>query len=665
VEAVQRIGYDLTPADPKAASSAAERYETDERAQWRRFLIATILSLPAVVLAMAVPAETGGMSMTGAWIQAILVAPVVFWAGWQFHAMAGRQLKVGAVGMDTLISLGTLTAYGWSLWALLNGGDVFFETAAIIVTLVTLGRAFETRAKGRASRAVTALLELGAREARVVTPAGDRLLAIDQVMPGDVMVVLPGERVPTDGVVVEGASSFDESMLTGEANPVVRGNGDPVIGATVNQHGKVLVRATKVGAETVLAGIVRLVESAQEGKAPVQRLADRISAVFVPIVILVAIGTLAAWALAGNPSNGIEAAIAVLIIACPCALGLATPTAIMVGSGRGAELGILFKNPEVFERARNVDTVLFDKTGTLTTGAMTLIDVATDEDPATFLRLAAGVDVSGGHPIGKAVALGAEERGLVVPAASAVKASPGNGVAGRVEGHEVLVGRPTWVAKELSQQIPESLQTAFKRWQEEGKSISMVAWDGRIRGGMAIADRLRPSAPAAVNDLRRLDLQVAMISGDVQGTARAVGTEAGIDRVLAEVLPGDKAKEIQALQAEGQSVAFVGDGINDAPALTQADLGIAVGTGSDIAIEAGDVVVLSGDPAQIPVAVRLARRTLRTIKQNLFWAFAYNVAAIPLAALGLLEPMIAAAAMAFSSVSVVTNSLRLRAFRSA
>jgi heavy metal translocating P-type ATPase len=661
VAAVRRIGYDLTPAEPMTKSGATERYGTEAQAQWRRFIAAAVLSLPAVVLAMA----AGEMSMTSAWVQALLVAPVVFWAGWQFHAMAWRQLRVRAVGMDTLISLGTLTAYVWSVWALFNGEAVFFETAAIIVTLVTLGRALEARAKGRATRAVTALLELGAPEARLKTPAGERLEPIERVMPGDEMVVLPGERVPTDGVIVEGSSSLDESMLTGEAKPVARGPGDAVIGATVNQYGRILVRATRVGAETVLAGIVRLVEAAQEGKAPVQRLADRISAVFVPIVILVAIGTGVVWAMLGEPGNGMRAAIAVLIIACPCALGLATPTAIMVGSGRGAELGILFKNPEVFEQAQAIDTVVFDKTGTLTTGAMTLTDLETTEDPTTFLRLAAGVDASGGHPIGKAVALGAEERGVVVPAASAVEAHPGNGVVGRVEGTEVTVGRPSWVASRLAVPIPERIEAALRDWQNKGNSVSLVAYDGRVRGGLAVADVLRPSAPAAVNDLQKLGLRVAMISGDIQRTAEAVGRQAGITQVLAEVLPEDKSREIETLQAQGQTVGFVGDGINDAPALTQADLGIAVGTGSDIAIEAGDVVVLSGDPAQIPTAVRLARRTLRTIKQNLFWAFVYNVAAIPLAAFGLLEPMIAAAAMAFSSVSVVTNSLRLRNFRPA
>lgn len=658
VAAVKKIGYGLSVADPATHSTVTDRYGAEEKAQWRRFVVAAVLSIPAMALSM-----TADMAEWSSWVQLFLVTPVVFWAGWQFHRVAWKHLLARTATMDTLISLGSLAAYGWSVWALFNHGDVFFETAGIIITLITLGRAFEARAKGRASRAVTSLLELGAREARVRTNGIQRMIPIEQVLPGDVLVVLPGEKVPTDGVIVEGSSAVDESMLTGESTPVEKGAGDEVFGATVNQQGMVLVRATKVGEETALSHIVRLVEAAQEGKAPVQRLADRISGFFVPLVIVIAVGTLVVWLLMGNSSaEGFRAAIAVLIIACPCALGLATPTAIMVGSGRGAELGVLYKNPEVFERAHGIDTVLFDKTGTLTTGAMTLTDLETDGDPDTFLRLVAGVEAAGGHPIGKAVALGAEEHDIEVPAAANVETIPGQGVVGEVDGHLVVVGKPLLASIKFSMPVPDRYMFAFLRWEAEGKTAFLAGYDGLVRGALAVADRLRPSAPAAVAALRDLGLDVAMITGDNRVTAEAIAAHAGITRVVPEVLPGEKVDQVRILQERGSRVAFVGDGINDGPALTQADLGIAVGTGSDVAMEAGGVVLMSGDPSLVPTAVRLARQTLRTIKQNLFWAFAYNVAAIPLAALGLLDPMIAAGAMAFSSVSVVTNSLRLRLF---
>jgi cation-transporting ATPase V len=605
---------------------------------------------------------TIGMSGWSLWAQALLTTPVILLIGAPFHRTAFKQALVGTAGMDTLISLGSLTAFGWS-WAMFNHQDVFFETAAIIVTLITLGRAFEAKAKGRAARSVTALLELGAREARIRTGDGESNVAIDLVMPGDIMVVRPGEKVPTDGIILEGSSSFDESMLTGESVAIAKGVGQEVYGATVNQQGLVAVRATKVGEETALFQIVRLVEDAQAGKAPVQRLADRISGIFVPVVILIALATLIAWMIIdGDLAEAVRAAVAVLIIACPCALGLATPTAIMVGSGRGAELGILFKNPEVFERAQAVDTVLFDKTGTLTTGAMTLVGLDTDESVDVFLRRVAGVELAGGHPIGIAVALGAEERGLEVPAATGVEMIPGMGVIGTVDGVVVVAGKPK-LAADQGLHIPARLEEAMRSWADEGKTAFLAGYEGEVRGALAVADSVRPTAPMAVSTLKEMGLQTGMVTGDNLRTADAVARAVGVETVIADVLPADKIEEVGSVQRQGRTVAFVGDGINDAPALTAADLGIAIGTGTDVAVEAADVVLMSGDPMLVPAAIRLARRTLATIKGNLFWAFAYNLAAIPLAAFGLLDPRIAAGAMAFSSVSVVANSLRLRSYQ--
>ena len=655
--AVQKIGYDLALADSARPSGISDRYAAEARAQWRRFWIAAALSLPAMVLGM-----TAGMSGWSLWVQALLTTPVVLVTGAPFHRMAWKQARAGAAGMDTLISLGSLTAFGWSWWAMFNHGEVFFETAAIIITLITLGRAFEAKAKGSAARSVTALLELGARQARIRSKEGETSVPIDQVLPGDILVVRPGEKVPTDGTIIEGSSSFDESMLTGESVAVTKGIGGEVFGATVNQEGLIAVRATRVGEETALYQIVRLVEEAQAGKAPVQRLADQISAVFVPVVIVIAFATFVAWLLVdGELDNAVRAAVAVLIIACPCALGLATPTAIMVGSGRGAELGILFKNPEVFERARAVDTVLFDKTGTLTTGAMTLVEIDTDENLAVFLPRVAAVELAGGHPIGVAVALGAEERGLEVPEAGEIELVPGLGVTGTVDGRSVVAGKPKLLA-DRGLHIPERFESAMRSWADEGKTAFLAGYDGEVRGALAVADSVRPSAPRAVQILKDLGLRTGMVTGDNLRTANTVARQVGVETVVADVLPADKFAEVGLLQQQGRTVAFVGDGINDAPALTAADLGIAIGTGTDVAVEAADVVLMSGDPLLVAGAIRLARRTLGAIRGNLFWAFAYNLAAIPLAALGWLDPRIAAGAMAFSSVSVVANSLRLRSY---
>lgn len=656
--AVQRIGYDLHLVEEEdERESITERYSAEEQEQWRNFWGAASLAVPIFVLAMFGPEE--------AWnriVQAVLTTPVVWWFGRQFHVVAVKQLRTGGVSMDTLISLGTTAAYVYSLWALVADRHVFFETAAIIITLIILGRAFEARAKGRASKAVTKLLELGAKEARVVRSGSEQRIPISEVVPGDIMVVGPGEKVPTDGVITEGRSTFDESMLTGESVPVDKSAGDLVFGATINQQGRVLVEATKVGRETALAQIVRLVEDAQATKAPIQRLADRISAVFVPVVIAIAVATFAVWMMvSGDPVAAISAGVAVLIIACPCALGLATPTAIMVGSGRGAELGVLFKNAEVFEHSRSVDVVVFDKTGTLTRGMMEMTDFDSDEDRSRFLQLVGSVEAASEHPVGQAVALGAERHDVELLSVSDFEAVSGHGVSGIVDGVPVVVGKPKLCA-DRGLAIPDRYVERLEQYELQAKTAFLAGWDGEVRGVLAVADTIRETAVAAVSALKDLGVETAMVTGDNRRTAEAIAEQVGIDRVVAEVLPGDKVEEIRKLQEHGLRVAFVGDGINDAPALTQADLGMAVGTGTDVAIEAGSVVLMSGDPELATTALRLARRTFRTIKENLFWAFFYNTAAIPLAALGLLNPAIAAGAMAFSSVSVVTNSLRLRRF---
>ena len=659
-EAVQRIGYDLAlVVEGERRTTVTERLSVEERKQWRRFWWGAALSAPVMVLSMTAPVPTASRVL-----QALLITPVVLWVGSQFHRVTFLQLRTFGVSMDTLISLGSLAAYFYSLWALATGHEIFFETAGMIITLITLGRAFEARAKGRASQAVTKLLELGAKEAHIIRDGVERTTPVDLVLPGDVMSVRPGEKIPTDGVVVEGSSSVDESMITGESVPVDRQAGDAVIGATINQHGRLLVRATRVGADTTLASIVKMVENAQAGKAPIQRLADRISSVFVPVVILLAGATLAVWTLTGQGGEpGLRAAIAVLIIACPCALGLATPTAIMVGSGRGAEIGVLFKNPEVFEVSRRVDTVVFDKTGTLTRGVMTLTDLVTSEDEDRFLRMVGSVENASGHPIGRAVAYGADQKDVELSSPTSLTAVPGQGVIGTVDGVEVTVGKVKLLA-DRGLVVSGSLLDQVAAWEEQGKTAFIAGWGGEARGALAVGDEIRETAPTAVQELKRLGVEVAMITGDNRRTAATVAGRLGIEVVEAEVLPGEKADWIVRRQAQGKKVAFVGDGVNDAPALTSADLGVAMGTGTDVAVEAGSVVLMSGNPSLVPAAMRLARRTLRIIKQNLFWAFFYNVAAIPLAATGRLNPMIAAGAMAISSVSVVSNSLRLRRFAS-
>lgn len=659
VEAVGKIGYEIAEKTPEMERvDIVERYSEEERYQRRNFIGAMIFTVPIILLAWLAPeSRANGLLQWG------LATVVEFVFGWQFHRVAAKRLRGLDANMDTLVSVGTLAAWGYSVWAFFAGQPLFFDTAGIIISLILLGRFFEARSKGRASSAIGKLLELGAKQARVIRDETETQVAIEDVVVGDLMVVKPGEKIPTDGVITGGTSSVDESMLTGESVPVDKAPGSDVFGATINQQGNLIIRATRVGTDTALSRIVSLVEDAQASKAPVQKLADRIAGVFVPIVMGVALLTAVVWLIAdGDISKAVITGVAVLVVACPCALGLATPTAIMVGSGRGAQLGVVFKGAEVFERSKNVDMVIFDKTGTLTHGLMQLTDVLTTEDELTFLRLAGSIEAASEHPIARAVALGAEERELILERPTDFTNLAGRGVRGTVDEVDVVVGRRALFA-DLSLDIDAGLLSKTADLEKEAKTVFFVAWDGVTRGAIAVADTVRPTSVSTIRTLKEMGTRVAMMTGDNQATADAIGRSLDIDDVVAEVLPGDKAAHVEGFQSQGMTVAFVGDGINDAPALTQADLGMAVGTGTDIAIEAGDVILMSGDPALAGTAMSLARTTFRTIKQNLFWAFIYNTAMIPLAAAGIISPVLAAAAMAASSVSVVTNSLRLRRFR--
>ncbi|TDC77168.1 heavy metal translocating P-type ATPase [Streptomyces hainanensis] len=688
VATVEATGYTAEPPPPPRAAAAEpaadEGAAADELGPLRHRLLVTVaLAAPVIVLAM-VPAWQFDYWQ---WLSLTLAAPAVVWGGWQFHRAAWTNARHGAATMDTLISVGTLAALLWSGWALFLGdagtpgmthpfefsierGDgssaIYLEAAAGVTAFLLAGRYFEARAKRTAGAALRALLELGAKEVTVVREGGrEELVPIGELAAGTRFLVRPGEKIATDGVVVEGSSAVDASMLTGESVPVEVTVGDPVTGATLNAGGRLVVEATRVGADTQLARMARMVEDAQNGKAAAQRLADRISAVFVPVVIALSLGTLGFWLGTGSGlTAAFTAAVAVLIIACPCALGLATPTALLVGTGRGAQLGILIKGPEVLENTRRADTIVLDKTGTVTTGKMTLLAVhtaaGTTEDEA--LRLAGALEHASEHPIARAVASAAAERGGALPAVEDFVNVPGLGVQGVVEGHAVLVGRERLLA-DWALALPAALAEARAAAEERGRTAIAVAWDGEARAVLEIADAIKPTSAEAVRRLRALGLTPILLTGDNERVARAVAAEAGIDEVIAEVLPEDKVAVVRRLQDEGRTVAMVGDGVNDAAALATADLGLAMGTGTDAAIEAGDLTLVRGDLLVAADAIRLSRRTLRTIKSNLFWAFGYNVSALPLAAAGLLNPMLAGAAMAFSSVSVVANSLRLRAFR--
>ncbi|MFD5771842.1 heavy metal translocating P-type ATPase [Streptomyces fungicidicus] len=684
IATVEATGYTARRPAPPDEPADGGTPEPDELLPLRQRLItAVVLAVPVIAMAM-VPALQFEYWQ---WLSLTLAAPVVTYAAWPFHRAAFTNARHGAATMDTLISVGTSAAFLWSLWALFLGtagtpgmthpfeltiargdgaGNIYLEAAAGVTAFILAGRYFEARAKRKAGAALRALLELGAKDVTVLTSdGGEKTVPVAELRTGDRFLVRPGEKIATDGTVVEGSSAVDASMLTGESVPVEVAAGDPVTGATVNVGGRLVVEATRVGADTQLARMAQLVEDAQNGKAAAQRLADRISGVFVPVVIALALGTLGFWL--GNGAGltaAFTAAVAVLIIACPCALGLATPTALMVGTGRGAQLGILIKGPEVLESTRRVDTVVLDKTGTVTTGRMTLLAVHTSAgtDETEVLRLAGALEHSSEHPIARAVADGAREKAGPLPTPEDFANVPGLGVQGVVEGHAVLVGREG-LLREWALELPEDLRRAKERAEAAGHTAVLAAWDGEARAVLEIADAVKETSPEAIRRLRALGLRPVLLTGDNEAVARSVAREVGIEEVIAEVLPQDKVDVVKRLQAEGRSVAMVGDGVNDAAALAQADLGLAMGTGTDAAIEAGDLTLVRGDLRAAADAIRLARRTLGTIRSNLFWAFAYNVAALPLAAAGLLNPMIAGAAMAFSSVFVVGNSLRLRTFR--
>ena len=629
-----------------------------------RLLVAAVVSVPLVLMAMVPAVRFSGWE----WVSFVLATPVVFWCGWPFHRAAVLNARHLVATMDTLISIGTISAWTWSTVVLLGGlgQDTYFESAAMITALIVLGRFIEARAKRRSGEAIRALLELGAKEARVLRDGREVLVAVDQLRVGDLFVVRPGEKVATDGIVESGESAVDASVLTGESVPVEVTAGDEVVGATINASGRLVVRASRVGSDTALAQISRLVAKAQAGKARVQRLADRVSGVFVPVVLVLSVLTAAGWLVAGaSAATAFSASVAVLIIACPCALGLATPTALMVGSGRGAQLGILIRGPETLEQTRQVTTIALDKTGTITEGRMEVaaLIVANGEDEDGLLQVAAAVEDASEHPIGRAIAERGRERLGSLPAVDGFSSRAGFGVRARVAGRDVVVGRLAFLS-EWEIALPLELSARNEHLEATGVTVIAVAWDGLARGLIAVTDRIKPSSREAISDLRRLGIEPVLVTGDNERAAVAVAEQVGITRMLAGVLPDGKAAEISRLQQAGEVVAMVGDGVNDAPALAQADLGLAIGTGADVAIEASDLTLVSGDLRAASDAIRLARRTLRTIKANLFWAFAYNVAAIPLAISGLLSPMLAAGAMSFSSVFVVTNSLRLRRFNS-
>jgi Cu+-exporting ATPase len=687
---VEAIGYTAklptpaaTPTGAGADDAGGDGEDDPELRTLRTRLIGSaVLGLPVLLLSMVNTLQFTNWQ----WLALTLASPVVLWGAWPFHRAAWLNLRHGAATMDTLISVGTLAAYSWSVYALFWGeagvpgmkmgfsfsvergagqSELYLEVAAVVTVFILAGRYFEARAKRRSGAALRALLDLGAKDVAVLRGGSEVRIPISELVVDDRFVVRPGEKVATDGIVEEGSSAIDASLLTGESVPVEVGPGDAVTGATVNAGGRLVVRATRVGADTALAQIARLVTAAQTGKAPVQRLADQVSAVFVPIVIVLAVATLGFWLGVGEPNaTAFTAAVAVLIIACPCALGLATPTALLVGTGRGAQLGILIKGPEVLESTRQVDTIVLDKTGTVTTGRMALVEVVPveGEDPDEVLRLAGALEDASEHPIAQAIAVGARERHGDLPPVEGFANLEGLGVQGVVDGHAVLAGRER-LLDDWAMPLTDELRAAKRAAEDQGRTPILVGWDGAIRAMVVVADTVKPTSAEAIRRLRDLGLSPVLLTGDNERAARTVGSQVGIDSVIAEVLPADKVEVVRRLQGEGKVVAMVGDGVNDAAALAQADLGIAMGTGTDVAIEASGLTLVRGDLRVAADAIRLSRRTLGTIKGNLFWAFAYNVAALPLAAAGLLNPLIAGGAMGLSSVFVVSNSLRLRRFK--
>ena len=670
---------------PSPDDGAATPIDDPTRSLRQRLTVSAVLAVPVIAMAMIPSLQFNGWQ----WLSLTLASPVVAWGAWPFHKAAWANLRHAAATMDTLISVGVLAAFGWTLYALFLGdagelsmrhpfsvrpergmgtSQIYLEVAAGVTVFILAGRFFEARAKRRSGAALKALLELGAKDVAVLRDGIETRIPVEQLAVGDLFVVRPGEKVATDGVVQEGTSAVDASLLTGEPVPVEVGPGDPVAGATVNAGGRLVVRATRVGADTALAQIGRMVEEAQTGKADVQRLADRVSAIFVPVVIALAFATLGFWLTAAatdSATTAFTAAVAVLIIACPCALGLATPTALMVGTGRGAQLGILIKGPEVLESTRKVDTVVLDKTGTVTTGKMSLVDIVTTGGTATehALFLAGSLEDASEHPIARAIAAGARDRGIELAPVESFANTEGLGVQGVVDGQAVVAGRERFLA-DWSMHLDPTLTAARDDAESAGRTPIYVGWDGQARAVLVVSDTIKPTSAEAISGLRQLGLRPVLLTGDNQRSANAVATQVGIDEVIAEVLPADKVDVIKRLQAEGRVVAMIGDGVNDAAALAQSDLGLAMGTGTDVAIEASDLTLVRGDLRAAVDAIRLSRRTLATIKANLFWAFAYNIAALPLAAAGLLNPMLAGLAMAFSSVFVVSNSLRLRRFQS-
>jgi Cu+-exporting ATPase len=677
VEAVEKLGYSATLPDDETSDGPPP--EDAETAAWRqRLVVSAVLAIPVLFMSMVPALQFDNWQ----WLALTLASPVVVWGAWPFHHAAWTNLRHGTTTMDTLISVGVGSAYLWSLYALFFGdagttgmtmevswtasGEeaIYLEVASVVTVFIVAGRYLERRAKTRSGEALRALLGLGAKDVAVLRGGVETRVPIAQLAINDVFVVRPGEQIATDGVVIEGSSAVDTSMLTGESIPVEVGIDDGVVGATVNVGGRLVVRATRVGADTQLAQMARLVSEAQAGKAPVQRLADRVAAVFVPIVIVIAALTWIAWyTVGGSASEAFTAAVAVLIIACPCALGLATPTALLVGTGRGAQLGIVIRGPDVLESTRQVDTIVLDKTGTVTTGRMTVNDVVSvsGNETQTVLRLAGAVEDASEHPVARAIARHARIELGELPAVESFQSYGGQGVTAVVDGHAVVVGRPTWLP-EWNLAVPPQLQEPLAAAARRGHTVAVVAWDGEVRGLIDVSDAIKPTSADAIAELRALGLEPVLLTGDHPATAASVAEAVGIERVVADVLPEGKVAEVRRLQSEGRVVAMVGDGINDAPALAASDLGLAMGTGTDAAMEASDLTLVRGDLKAAPDAIRLSRRVLSTIKGNLFWAFAYNVAAIPLAAAGLLNPIIAGLAMAASSLFVMANSLRLRRF---